>query len=105
MGRLSQARLSDHEPLTWWYVLWAIQIVLLFWMVGWFAYGGGALKLGRLSHFIESAADAAGHRTVFDVERSGYRHWGFAASGLIFVAVGFAMPALFRLGIVGKPPA
>jgi len=54
---------------------------------------------------VDTVADADGYRTVFDVEQSGYRHWGFAASGLIFVAVGFAMPALFRLGIVGKPAA
>ena len=100
-----KARLSDHQPLTWWYVLWTIQIVLCFWMIGWFAFAGGALKIGRTSHFVDTVADADGYRTVFDVEQSGYRHWGFAASGLIFVAVGFAMPALFRLGIVGKPAA
>jgi len=100
-----RARRSDHQPLTWWYVLWGIQIVLVFWMIGWFAYAGGALKFGRASHFVDTAADTAGYRTVFDVEQSGYRHWGFAASGLIFVAIGFAMPALFRLGIVRKPSA
>lgn len=100
-----KARLSDHQSLTWWYVLWAIQIVLFFWIMGWFAYAGGALKIGRPSHFVDTAADTAGYRIVFDVEQSGYRHWGFAASGLIFVAVGFAMPALFKLGIARKPPA
>jgi len=98
-----KARLSDHQPLTWWYVCWGIQIVLFFWVIGWFAYAGGVLKIGRPSHFVDSATDGAGYRTVFDVEQTGYRHWGFAASGLIFVAIGFAMPALFRLGIVRKP--
>ena len=100
-----KARLSDHQPLTWWYVLWAIQIVLFFWMLGWFAYFGGALKLGVLSHFVDTAADAAGYRTVFDVAQSGYRHWAFAASGLIFIAVGLALPSLMRLGIIQKSPA
>jgi len=100
-----KARVSDRQPLTWWYVLWAIQIVLAFWMIGWFALAGGAVKIGRPSHFVDSVADTAGYRTVFDVEQSGYRHWGFAASGLVFVAVGFAMPALFRLGIIPKSPA
>jgi hypothetical protein len=99
------ARLCDHQPLTWWYVLWALQIVLFFWMLGWFAYAGGMLKIGTLSHFVDRAADEAGYRTVFDVAQSGYRHWAFAASGLIFVAIGFAMPGLFRLGIVRKPSA
>ena len=100
-----KARLSERQPLTWWYVLWTIQIVLFFWMLGWFVYAGGALKLGALSHFVDNAADAAGYRTVFDVAQSGYRHWAFAASGVIFTAVGFALPSLMRLGIVRKPSA
>ncbi|MCX7009666.1 MAG: hypothetical protein NTY53_20885 [Kiritimatiellaeota bacterium] len=29
---------SDGQPLAWWYALWAIQIVLLFWIIGWFAF-------------------------------------------------------------------
>jgi hypothetical protein len=95
----------DRQPLTWWYVLWAIQIVLAFWMIGWFALAGGAVKIGRPSHFVDSIADTGGYRTVFDVEQSGYRHWGFATSGLVFVVIGFAMPALFRLGIIPKSPA
>jgi hypothetical protein len=100
-----KARLSDHQPLTWWYVVWAIQIVVGLWMIGWFVLLGGAVKIGRPSHFVDRITDAAGYRTVFDVEQSGYRHWGFAASGLIFVAIGFAMPALFRLGIIPKSSA
>ena len=31
-----KARLSGGEPLTWWYVLWTVQIILIFWLVGWF---------------------------------------------------------------------
>ena len=32
-----KARLSDGQPLTWWYALWTIQISLLFWLAGWLA--------------------------------------------------------------------
>src|SRR5437588_5547623 len=90
-----KARLADHQPLTWWYALWILQIVLFFWMAGWFAFAFGALKLVTPSHFVDNTPDSAGYRTVFDVAQSGYRHWGFAVFGLIFVAIVFAMPALF----------
>jgi hypothetical protein len=100
-----KGRIADHQSLTWWYILWAIQFVLFFWMVGWFAFAAGALKLVTPSHFIDNAPDAVGYRTVFDVAQSGYHHWPFALFGLIFVVVGFAMPALIRLGIVRKSPA
>jgi hypothetical protein len=32
-----KAVLSDGQPLTWWYVLWTIQVILMFWLAGWFA--------------------------------------------------------------------
>ncbi|MBA3834001.1 MAG: hypothetical protein H0X34_19350 [Chthoniobacterales bacterium] len=44
------------------------------------------------------------YTTVFDVTQSGYRQWWFAAFGLIFVAVGFALPYLIRIGLLRKPP-
>src|SRR5258708_9529872 len=99
------ARHATHQPLTWWYLLWAIQIILFVWMVGWFAFAGGALKLVTPSHFVNTAVDQAGYRTVFDVAQNGYRHWPFALFGLIFVVAGFALPALVRLGIVRESRA
>lgn len=99
-----KARVANHQPLTWWYALWTLQIVLFFWVLGWFAFGAGALKLVTSSRFIDNAPDLAGYRTVFDVEQSGYRQWPFALFGLIFVVAGFAMPALLRMGIMGKGP-
>jgi len=45
-------------------------------MIGWFALAGGAVKIGRPSHFVDSVADKGGYSTVLDVEQSGYRHWG-----------------------------
>ena len=100
-----KARLSDHKTVTLWYVLWAFQVVLLFWMVGWFAYGAGAMKIATPSHLSPAAVDAEGYATVFDVAKSGYRQWSFGAFGLIFVAVGLALPTLIRIGIFRKPPA
>ncbi len=32
-----KALVSECQPLTWWYALWAIQIILFFWIVGWVA--------------------------------------------------------------------
>src|SRR5438270_2958134 len=68
-----KARMARHEPLTWWYVLWLTQVVLLVWMIGWFSFFTGALKLGKPSHFVDSRADITGYRTVFDVAQRGYR--------------------------------
>jgi hypothetical protein len=100
-----KARLFDHQPLTWWYVLWAIQIVVFVWMIGWFASAGGALKFGMQTYLAPATSNPDGYTTVFDVAQSGYRQWSFAASGLIFVAVGLALPILMRIGIFRKPPA
>ena len=94
-----KTRLSDHRPLTWWYVLWAIQVILFFWVVGWLATGVGGVKIAIPSHLAQAASDAGDYVTVFDVTQSGYRQWSFAAFGLIFVAVGLAIPTLIRLGI------
>src|ERR1051326_926742 len=96
-----RARLANNERLTWWYVLWAIQVILFFYMLGWFAFAGGFLKFITPTHFVDSGVGQAGYRTVFDVEQSGYRQWPFALFGLIFVVVGFAMPTLLRMGIMG----
>ncbi len=41
---------------------------------------------------------------IFDLAKEGYREWWFPAFGLIFVAVGFAIPALTRCGIFRKQP-
>jgi hypothetical protein len=100
-----KARLSDHQSLTWWYVLWTIQVVLLFWLIGWFGFGVGFVKMGTPTHLAQTTADADGYTTVFDVVQSGYRQWSFAAFGLIFVAVGLALPTFIRIGIFQKPPA
>jgi hypothetical protein len=99
-----KARLSDHQPLTWWYVLWALQIVLFVWMIGWFASAGGALKLGIPTNLPPATSNPEGYTTVFDVTRTGFRQWSFAAFGLIFIVVGLALPTLIRLGIFRKPP-
>jgi len=99
-----KARLSDHNSLTWWIALWAIQIVLLFWLVGWIAYGTGAMKIATPNHLSPAVGDAAGYTTVFDAVESGYRQWSSGAFGLIFVALGLALPALIRIGIFRKPP-
>ena len=82
-----------------------IQIILLFWLVGWFGVSLGLLKIGTPNHLVQQTANPAGYTTVFDVTQSGFRQWWFAASGLIFVAVGLALPALTRLGIFPKQPA
>jgi hypothetical protein len=100
-----QTRLSDHQPLIWWYVLWTIQVILCFWVVGWIANGVGSFRIGAPSHFTRVTNDAGNYATVFDVTQSGYRQWSFAAFGLIFVAVGLALPTLIRIGIFRKPPA
>jgi hypothetical protein len=100
-----KARLSDRQSLTWWYVLWAIQIVVLVWMIGWFASFAGALKFGVPNYSQVATSNVDGYTTVFDVTRTGYRQWSFAAFGLIFVAVGVALPMLMRIGIFPKQPA
>ena len=61
-------------------------------------------KIAIPSHLAQAASDAGGYVTVFDVTRSGYRQWSFAAFGLTFVAVGLAIPTLIRLGIFRKQP-
>jgi hypothetical protein len=99
-----KTRLFNHQPLTWWYALCAIQLILLFWLVGWIANGTGAVKIAMPSHLAQANADAGDYVTVFDVTQSGYRQWSFAAFGLIFVAVGLALPTLIRSGIFRKPP-
>jgi hypothetical protein len=99
-----KTRLSDHQPLTWWYALWTIQLILLFWLVGWIANGTGAVKIAIPSHLAQATANAGDYVTVFDVTQSGYRQWSFAAFGLIFVAVSLALPVLIRSGIFRKPP-
>jgi hypothetical protein len=100
-----KARLADHQPLTWWYVLWALQIVVFIWMIGWFASFGGALKFGTPTYPSPGTTNVEGYTTVFDVTHSGYRQWSFPAFGLVFVAVGLALPMLMRIGIFAKPPA
>lgn len=44
------------------------------------------------------------YTTVFDVTQSGFRQWWFPASGLIFIAIGLALPALIRAGIFQNVP-
>ncbi len=44
------------------------------------------------------------YATVFDVTQTGFRQWSFSAFGLIFVAVGLAMPTLMRIGFFRKSP-
>jgi hypothetical protein len=100
-----KARFSDHQSLTWWYVIWTIQIILLFWLAGWIGSAAGVVKIHAPSQFAQATSDAGGYTTVFDVAQSGYRQWPFAAFGQIFVAVGLALPALIRIGIFRKPPA
>lgn len=98
-----KARLSDHQPLTWWYALWTIQLILLFWVLGWIANGTSAVQIAIPNHVAQATADAGGYVTVFDVTQNGYRQWSTAAFGLIFVAVGLALPTLIRSGIFRKP--
>jgi hypothetical protein len=100
-----KARLAERQPLTWWYVLWVLQIVVFIWMIGWFASFGGALKFGMPTYPSPGTKNLDGYTTVFDVTQSGYRQWSFAAFGLIFVAVGLALPTLMRIGIMPKQPA
>ena len=94
------ARLSEKQPITWWYVLWAMQVVLLFWLVGWICAGQGLLRIDAYSHFAERAANSSGYTTVFDVTQAGFRQWTFSAYGLIFVAAGLAMRTFVRIGIL-----
>jgi hypothetical protein len=95
-----KARLSNQQPLTWWYVVWAILIILFFDLVGWLAWGVGVVQFSTPSHITQGPGDTPGYTTVFDVIRSGYRQWPFAASGLIFVALGLLMPTLIRIGLL-----
>lgn len=46
----------------------------------------------------------AAFRTVFDASTSGWRYWWFPAFGLIFVAIGLALPALMRAGVFRRSP-
>ena len=100
LAAYKQARVSNHELLAWWYVLWVIQAILFIYILGWVAFAAGALKFVAPSRFIDNAPDQAGYTTVFDVAKSGYRHWSFALFGLIFVTIGFALPTLVRLDII-----
>jgi hypothetical protein len=99
-----KARLSDQQPLTWWYIIWAILIILSFQLVGWLAWGMGAVQFGTPSHITQGSGDTPDYMTVFDITRSGYRQWPFAASGLIFVAVGLLMPTFIRMGLLRRSP-
>ena len=99
-----KARLFDQQPLTWWYVIWAIQIILLFQLMGWLAWGMGVVQFGTPSHITQGLGDTPGYMTVFDITRSGYRQWSFAAFGLIFVAIGLLMPTFIRLGLLRRSP-
>jgi len=74
-------------------------------MIGWFASATGALKFGVMNYPPVATSNVDGYTTVFDVTRAGYRQWSFAAFGLIFVAVGLALPMLVRIGIFPKQPA
>jgi|SRR5215471_4405576 len=84
---------------------WGIQVILFFWMLGWFAIVGGSLRLVTPTRVVDAAVDQPGYRTLFDVAQSGYRQWPFALSGLLFVVAGFAMPMLLRIGLMRKGPA
>ena len=44
------ARLAEKQPITWWYVLWAMQAVLLFWVAGWICNGLGIIRIEAYSH-------------------------------------------------------
>lgn len=94
------ARLSEKQPITWWYVLLAMQAVLLLWVVGWIFNGLGWIKIEALSHFAEGAADSSGYTTVFDVTQAGFRQWKFSVIGLLLVAAGLAMRWLVRIGVM-----
>lgn len=43
--------------------------------------------------------------TVFDASTCGFRYWWFSAFGLIFVAIGLAIPVLRGTGAFRKPPS
>lgn len=94
------ARLSEKQPITWWYVLQAMQAVLLFWVVGWICNGLGWIRIEALSHFAEGAADSSGYITLFDVRQSGFRQWTFSVVGLMLVAAGLAIRPLVRMGVI-----
>jgi hypothetical protein len=81
-----------------------LQVILFFWFIGWMAYATGAVKLDTSTHFAQSIDNSGGYTTVFDVTKVGYRQWSFPAFGLIFVAVGLALPILIRIGIFRTPP-
>jgi hypothetical protein len=100
-----KARLAKHVSLTWWYSLWALQIVAFLWMVGWFLNGFGFIKISAPSAFYTTEPAADGYMTVFDVTAAGFRQWWFSASGLLFIAVGIAMPWLGRAGLFGPRTA
>jgi|GEM_PF-1189042 len=94
------ARLSEKQPITWWYVLQAMQAVLLFWVVGWICNSQGWIRIEAFSHFAEGAADSAGYTTVFDVTQAGFRQWTFSVVGLMLVAAGLAIRPLVRMGVM-----
>lgn len=45
------------------------------------------------------------YRIVFDVTNVGFKSWGFSAFGLIFVAIGVALPTIMKVQIFGQQPA
>lgn len=98
-----RARLSARESLTWWYVLWTMQIILLIWVVGWFFSGIAGWKIPATKLPPPELA-GGGYVTVFDVTRRGYKEWSWPVFGLIFVIAGLMLPRLIRAGIFKKPP-
>jgi hypothetical protein len=93
------ARLAEKQPIIWWYVLWAMQLVLLFWVAGWICDGLGTIRIDAYSHFAERAANSSGYTTAFDVTQAGFRQWTFSVVGLFLIAAGLATRTLVRIGI------
>jgi len=48
--------------------------------------------------------NSSAFHTVFDASTTGWRYWWFPAIGLVFVAIGLALPTRMRTGVIGKPP-
>jgi len=93
------ARLSEKQPIAWWYVLWAMQVVLLFWVAGWICNSQGIIRIDAPFDFSERAANSSGYATVFDVTQAGFRQWTFSVVGLFLIAAGLSMRTLVRIGI------
>lgn len=93
------ARLAEKQPITWWYVLWAMQVVLLFLVAGWICNFQGWIRIDAYSFFSEPAPNSSGYTTVFDVTQAGFRQWTFSAPGLFLIAAGLATRKLVRIGV------